>query len=108
MVETKLFAAASSSSQESDDSPPLVPVQALDDVWQLQAVPVVEPSAPSYLLDDGNENHDDGEYISEPIPTIDIASSSNNSGDISDMDAEQDPESKLAMGAGVASGVLGL
>ena len=99
MVESKIFSSTTGPCYEAD--PPLVPVQAVD-VWHLEAVPV--PSAPSYLYDDEHESFD------EPVPTI-ITTEQEHTEEptyIMVMEDEPDSERKLTVGAGVASGVVGL
>ena len=103
MVESKVFA----TEDPSDASPPLVQVSAGEplDIWHLQAVPVVEPSAPSYVYDDAHHHH--ASSYAEPLPTI-ITAEQNPFDEPSNMDMEpEDPEGKLAGAAGVASGVIG-
>jgi len=99
MVESKIF--YGTVEQGNDVNPPFVPVQAVD-VWHLEAVPV--PTAPSYL-------HDEQE--AEPVvPSIVVATTGEERTERPSqsimLDDEKDPEKKLQMGAGVASGVIGL
>ena len=109
MVESKVFSTEINNEDGDDDaSPPIVQVQAGEplDLWHLQAVPVVEPSAPLHVYDQG---HSSNNFQNEPIPTIVTpeASPFDDPGINMDFEDVDDPERKVAVGAGVASGVLG-
>ena len=115
MVESKLFSTEESSFVDS--LPPLVQVQAGEplDLLHLQAVPVVEPSAPCHVYDpqqqQQQQQHQQGPSIVEPIPTIvtdETCPVNEPSFNNNNMEMEpQDPQEQLKVGAAVASGVLG-
>eukprot|EP00977_Amphora_coffeiformis_P009228 scaffold2102_cov161-Amphora_coffeaeformis.AAC.12 len=98
MVESKNFY---NTIVEPTNEVPFVPAV---DVWHLEAVPV--PTAPSYLYDQqeagpatvlSTEHHG---HAQQPSHMIAVEEEED--------DDEQDPERKLALRAGVASGVVGL
>ena len=129
MVESKVF----SSDAREAESPPLVPVSAGEpiDVWHLEAVPV--PTAPSFLYDESPHNpvlpregrHSSGEIavpssviIGENVGESSVLSDSRgvngtcenavvHLGRNENVDDLED-EDRLSVGAGVASGVVGL
>lgn len=107
MVESKVF---STDLNDDDLSPPIVQVVQADeplDLWHLQAVPVVEPSAPLQVYDQAHSssNLHNNEPPASPITTTE-ANPFDEPGHTMDFDGD-DPARKVAVEAGVASGVLG-
>ena len=97
MVESKSF--YNTIEQSNEVNPPFVPVQAMD-ILHLEAVPV--PTAPSYLYDEKPAvpsviTTAQQEHAEEPSHII-----------MMEDDEEQNPERNLKVGAGIASGVIGL